>query len=88
MNSNKLLLALAPMAGISDWPMRMLCVEQGCNHTTTEMVSAIGLLTAPKDLNVYKFLLHVGSNEPAPFVQIFGRDPAILADAALIVFQV
>lgn len=82
MNSNKLLLALAPMAGISDWPMRMLCVEQGCNHTTTEMVSAIGLLTAPKDLNVYKFLLHVGSNEPAPFVQIFGRDPAILADAA------
>ena len=81
MISNKLLLSLAPMAGISDWPMRTLCTEQGCNHTTTEMVSAIGLLTAPKDLNVYKFLLHVGSDEPAPFVQIFGRDPAILADA-------
>ena len=82
MNSNGIILSLAPMAGISDWPMRTLCAEQGCNHTTTEMVSAIGLLTAPKDLNVYKFLLHVGPDEPAPFVQLFGRDPAILADAA------
>ena len=82
MNSNGIILSLAPMAGISDWPMRTLCTEQGCNHTTTEMVSAIGLLTAPKDLNVYKFLLHVGSDEPAPFVQLFGRDPSLLSDAA------
>ena len=49
------ILALAPMAGITDWPMRLLCAEQGCNYTTTEMVSAMGYLTAPDSLYVYQY---------------------------------
>ena len=50
-------IALAPMAGITDWPMRLLCSEQGCNYTTTEMVSAMGFLSAPDSLHVYRYLL-------------------------------
>lgn len=60
------ILALAPMAGITDWPMRLLCAEQGCNYTTTEMVSAMGYLTAPDSLYVYQYLLAVHPDEPAP----------------------
>ena len=76
------ILALAPMAGITDWPMRLLCVEQGCNYTTTEMISAQGFLTAPDTLNVYKFLLAVSPDEPKPKAQIFGHDAGYMARAA------
>ena len=76
------ILALAPMAGISDWPMRMLCREQGCNYTTTEMVSAMGFLTAPDTLRVYQYLLALGPSEPKPAVQIFGHRADLLAEAA------
>ena len=76
------IIALAPMAGISDWPMRTLCVEQGCNYTTTEMVSAQGFLTAPSTLNVYKYLLAIGPDEPPPVVQIFGRRADLMSEAA------
>jgi len=34
---------LAPMAGITDIPFRLLCKEQGCGLTYTEMVSAKGI---------------------------------------------
>ena len=37
-------LALAPMAGITDLPYRIICREQGCGLTISEMVSAKGLL--------------------------------------------
>lgn len=76
------ILALAPMAGITDWPMRTLCVEQGCNYTTTEMVSAMGYLTAPDSLFVYQHLLAVSPDEPVPAVQIFGHHPDLMAKAA------
>ena len=45
------------MAGITDQVFRQLCFEQGCDGATTEMVSAQGFLTAPKDRNAYRFLL-------------------------------
>lgn len=76
------ILALAPMAGITDWPMRLLCAEMGCNYTTTEMVSAQGLLQAPDTLNVYKYLLAVHPDEPKPRVQIFGHRVDYLSQAA------
>ena len=47
-------LALAPMAGITDLPFRVLCREQGCGFTVSEMVSAKGLLYN----NCKTFLLH------------------------------
>lgn len=70
------------MAGITDWPMRLLCCEQGCNYTTTEMVSAMGFLTAPESLHVYRYLLAVHPGEVKPVVQIFGHEPMLMAQAA------
>ncbi len=80
--NNTPILALAPMAGITDWPMRTLCREQGCTYTTTEMVSAMGFLTAPSSLYVYQNLLAVSPQEPKPAVQIFGHHPDLMAQAA------
>ncbi|MBO4836260.1 MAG: tRNA dihydrouridine synthase DusB [Clostridia bacterium] len=80
--TDKLLIALSPMAGISDWPMRTLCTEMGCNYTTTEMISAQGFLSAPDTMNIYRFLLAVGPEEPAPAAQIFGRHEELLSRAA------
>lgn len=83
MKSNKLpIIALAPMAGITDWPMRLLCSEYGCNYTTTEMVSAMGFLSAPDSLHVYRYLLAKDPNEVTPVVQIFGHEPQLMAQAA------
>ena len=83
MKSNKLpIIALAPMAGITDWPMRLLCSEYGCNYTTTEMVSAMGFLSAPDSLHVYRYLLAKDTNEVTPIVQIFGHEPQLMAQAA------
>lgn len=76
------ILALAPMAGITDWPMRLLCAEQGCNYTTTEMVSAMGYLTASDSLYVYQYLLAVHPDEPRPAVQLFGHHPDLMGQAA------
>lgn len=76
------IIALAPMAGITDWPMRLLCSEQGCNYTTTEMVSAMGFLSAPDSLHVYRYLLAKHPDEVTPIVQIFGHEPQLMAQAA------
>ena len=76
------IIALAPMAGITDWPMRLLCSEYGCNYTTTEMVSAMGFLSAPDSLHVYRYLLARHPDEVMPAVQIFGHEPQLMAQAA------
>ena len=70
------------MAGITDQVFRRLCFEQGCNCATTEMVSAQGFLTAPKDRNAYRFLLARFPEEGALAVQIFGSEPLFMAQAA------
>ncbi|MBQ1945943.1 MAG: tRNA dihydrouridine synthase DusB [Clostridia bacterium] len=83
MKSDKLpIIALAPMAGITDWPMRLLCSEYGCNYSTTEMVSAMGFLSAPDSLHVYRYLLAKDPNEVTPLVQIFGHEPQLMSQAA------
>ncbi len=82
MNSRVLPLALAPMAGITDQVFRRLCFEQGCSLATTEMVSAQGFLTAPRDRNAYRFLLARFPEEGPLSVQIFGSEPAYMAQAA------
>lgn len=76
------LLSLAPMAGITDQVFRRLCFEQGCTAATTEMVSAQGFLTAPKDRAAYRFLLDRYPEEGPLAVQIFGSDPDYMARAA------
>lgn len=82
-------LMLAPLAGVSDHPFRVICRRFGAEYTVSEMVSAQSLCyermskkasvgensrTAP--------LACVYADDTPMAVQLFGRDPAFLADAA------
>lgn len=73
---------LAPMAGITDWPFRLLCFEQGCDQATTEMVSAMGYLYAPRNHPATVSLLTRHEKEPRLLVQIFGKEADMMARAA------
>ncbi len=73
---------LAPLAGITDWPFRMLCFEQGCDVAYTEMVSAMGYLCAPRNHPVTVSLLERHPDEPKLILQIFGKEADLMARAA------
>lgn len=73
---------LAPLAGVTDWPFRLLCFEQGCDCAYTEMVSAMGYLYAPKDQPATACLLERHPDEPKLILQLFGKEPDIMARAA------
>lgn len=67
---------LAPMAGITDLPFRLLCKEQGCSLLYTEMVSAKGLYY--KDEKTEEIMKTVEEENPVA-IQIFGSDAKIMA---------
>lgn len=73
---------LAPMAGITDWPFRLLCYEQGCEMATTEMVSAMGYVYAPRNHPATVSLIERHPDEPRLSVQIFGKEAELMARAA------
>ena len=73
------LVALGPMAGVTDLPFRKLCKEMGCDLLYTEMVSAKAILYKNKNT---KELLTVDEMEKPIGVQLFGSDPDIMADIA------
>ena len=70
---------LAPMAGVTDLPFRLLCREQGAGMSVTEMVSAKAILYKNKNT---KELLAVDRAEGPVSVQLFGSDPEIMAAIA------
>lgn len=70
---------LAPMAGVTDLPFRLLCKEMGCGLVYSEMVSAKGILY---DNENTKKLLDVEEKEHPVAVQLFGSDPEILGQMA------
>ncbi|MBP1743380.1 MAG: putative TIM-barrel protein, nifR3 family [Firmicutes bacterium] len=70
---------LAPLAGVTDTAFRSICKDMGCGLVCTEMVSAKGLYY--KNENTEN-LLQLSENEKPVAVQIFGSDPAIMAEAA------
>ena len=70
---------LAPMAGVTDMPFRILCKEQGCGLVYTEMVSAKGMHY--KDEKSTK-LTEINEAEKPASVQIFGSDHEIMAEIA------
>ena len=70
---------LAPMAGVTDLPFRLLCKEMGCGLLYTEMVSAKAILYNNKNTEA---LLEVTPQENPISVQLFGSDPQIMADIA------
>ena len=71
-------LILGPMAGVTDWAFRTICARMGANITVTEMVSSRALVY--KDQKSARLLRR---NEGSLCgAQIFGNDPAIMAEAA------
>ncbi|NLJ40673.1 MAG: tRNA dihydrouridine synthase DusB [Clostridiales bacterium] len=67
---------LAPMAGITDLPFRLICREYNCGLVYTEMVSAMGMYYENKKTEE---LLSVHPDERPIGVQIFGTEPEIMA---------
>ena len=75
-------LVLAPMAGITDLPFRVICRRLGCGMTVSEMVSAKGLLY--KNVKTTE-MLRIEDSERPTAIQLFGSVPAELAEAAKMV---
>ena len=77
-------LALGPMAGVTDWAFRTVCAEMGANITVTEMVSSRAL--------VYKDKKSAALLKKTPVgicgAQIFGNDPAIMAQGAQLALEI
>ena len=77
-------LFLAPMAGVTDWAYRTICARLGANVTVTEMVSSRALVY--KDQKSAKLLR---KNEGSLCgAQIFGNDPAIMAEGARLALEI
>lgn len=70
---------LAPMAGVSDLPFRLICKEQGAGLLCTEMISAKAVHYNNKNT---KALMEIHPDELPVSLQLFGSEPNIMADAA------
>ena len=77
-------IVLAPMAGVTDWAFRTVCAELGAGITVTEMVSSRALVYKDK-----KSAALLKKNEGSVCgAQIFGNDPAIMAEAAVMALEI
>jgi len=77
-------LFLAPMAGVTDWAFRTTCARLGAGVTVTEMVSSRALVY--KDKKSAKLLR---KNEGSLCgAQIFGNDPAVMAEGARLALEI
>lgn len=72
-------LILAPMAGVTDLPFRLLCRELGAGLLCMEMVSARAILYHNKNTEA---LLAIHPQEPPVSLQLFGSDPDIVSEMA------
>ena len=72
-------LILAPMAGVSDLPFRMLCAEQGAGLVCMEMVSAKAILFHNRNTEE---LMRSDEKERPVSLQLFGSDPQIISEMA------
>jgi tRNA-dihydrouridine synthase B len=76
---------LAPMAGVSEQPFREIAFELGAALAPTELVSANGLIRA--SARTAKYLRH-GPTERPFVVQLFGGEPEVMAQAAVMAKEV
>ena len=70
---------LAPMAGVSDLPFRLLCKEQGAGLVCMEMVSAKAIYYNNKNTDM---LMEIHPEEGPVSLQLFGSDPQIMGEMA------
>ena len=77
-------LALAPMAGVTDVAFRRICAEMGAGLTCTELISSKALCY--RDKKTFSLLTQFPGEHPGA-VQIFGSDPACMAEAAQIALE-
>jgi nifR3 family TIM-barrel protein len=70
---------LAPLAGVSDRPFRVLCYEQGAGLVYTEMISAKAIAY---DNQKTKEMLVTSEGTETLGIQLFGKEPEIMADSA------
>jgi nifR3 family TIM-barrel protein len=73
---------MAPLAGVTNLPFRLLAKSAGCGLVCSEMISANGLVHG--SLKTLQMLTSQSEEKPLS-VQIFGTDPRIMAEAAQIV---
>ena len=73
---------LAPLAGITNLPLRLLAKEAGCGLVCSEMISSNGLVH--QSAKTHRLMESTPREKPLS-VQIFGSDPGIMAEAARIV---
>ena len=77
-------LALGPMAGVTDWAFRTICAEMGAGITVTEMVSSRALVYKDQ-----KSAMLLRKNEGSICgAQIFGNDPATMAEGARLALEI
>ncbi|MDR3247341.1 MAG: tRNA dihydrouridine synthase DusB [Treponema sp.] len=86
-------LFLAPVAGFSDRAFRSICIDEGADFTFTELISAESVIRSRPDLkpaddpHPANVLLRRADNETRFAIQVFGADPARIAQgAALLAF--
>lgn len=72
-------LILAPMAGVTDLPFRLLCSEQGAGMCCMEMISAKAIFYQNKNT---ESLLEIHPQEKVVSLQLFGSDPKIISEMA------
>lgn len=72
-------LILAPMAGVSDIPFRLLCKEQGCALVYTEMISAKAIYYGNRNT---KALMQIDEGEHPVTLQLFGSEPKLMGEMA------
>ena len=70
---------LAPMAGLTDLPFRLLCARLGWGLVMTEVVNSQGVLRASSQTMWY---LEAGAQERPVGAQLYGSDPQVMAEAA------
>ena len=78
-------LALAPMAGVTDFAFRTICRSLGAGLTYTEMVSAKALVYKDKKTAT---LLKIGAKEHPVAVQIFGSEIESMAQGAALALEI
>ena len=70
--------ALAPMAGYTDYPLRKIAADFGANYVVSEMISSVAMCMGDRKTAV---LAKIGEGEAPVVLQLFGHDPAMMAEA-------